>query len=73
LIRDISSFELSFFNGENEMFTQWDSDAEGFDHATPDAIGVMIRSKDANAQNDTLAGDAIMTSIVLPVRRDALE
>ena len=73
LIRDISAFDLSFFNGENEMFTQWDSDAEAFDHATPDAIGVMIRSKDANAQDDTLTGDTIMTSIILPVRRDALE
>lgn len=73
LIRDISAFELSFFNGENEMFTQWDSDAEAFDHATPHAIGVIIRSKDANAQDDTLAGDAIMTSIILPVQRDALE
>ena len=73
LIRDISAFDLSFFNGENEMFTQWDSDAEAFDHATPHAIGVMIRSQNANAQDDTLAGDAIMTSILLPVQRDALE
>lgn len=73
LIRDISSFELTFFNGENETFTQWDSDTESFDHATPHAIGVMIRIKDANAQDDTMSSDSIMTSIVLPVRRDALE
>jgi len=55
------------------MFTQWDSDAETFDHATPHAIGVIIRPQDANAKDDTLTGDTIMTSIILPVRRDALE
>ena len=73
LIRDISSFRLTFFNGENEIFTQWDSDAESFDHATPHAIGVMIQTKDADGGKNTMSGDSIMTSIILPVRRDALE
>jgi len=76
LIRDISSFELTFFNGENQTYNQWNSDTEFYDYATPRAIGVMIRTKDVNVQDDTMTGyatDSIMTSIVLPVRRDALK
>ncbi|SMC47207.1 general secretion pathway protein J [Desulfocicer vacuolatum DSM 3385] len=73
LIKDVSSFELAFLNGENERFTHWDSDGEAFDHATPRAIDVIIGYHAGKARDNSLAGDVIMTSIALPVYRDALE
>ncbi len=73
LVRNVTTFELTYFDGDNETFTHWDSDAEAFDHATPHAMGVMIRFKDPHAPDDTPAIDVIKTSIFLPVRRDALE
>jgi len=73
LIRDITAFELTFFNGDGERFTHWDSDAEAFDQATPSSMGVMMRFKDPHDREDVLTGDALMTSIFLPIQRKALE
>ncbi len=73
LVRDISAFELTFFDGDEETFTHWDSDAEAFDQATPSSITVMIRVKDPHDREQIFTGDTFMTSILLPIRRKPLE
>jgi hypothetical protein len=73
LVRDITAFELTFFDSDEETFTHWDSDAEAFDQATPSSMGVMMRFKDPHDREDVLTGDALMTSIFLPIQRKALE
>ena len=73
LVRDITAFELTFFDSDGEAFTHWDSDAEAFNQATPSSMGVMMRVKDTHDREDILTGDTLMTSIFLPIRREALE
>lgn len=73
LVKNIVAFELTFFDGDGESFTHWDSDAEAFDHATPFSMGVTIRFKNSNDRDDTGPGEAIMTSIFLPIKRQPLE
>ena len=73
LVKDIIIFELSYFDGDNDTFTLWDSDADAFDYATPRAVGVKIGFKIPRAPDDAPSTNILTTSIFLPVRRDALE
>ena len=73
VVRDIAAFEVTFRNGDDDIFSHWDSDAAAFDWATPRAVGIFIQlradaSSGASAM-ETASGSTVATTVVLPVFR----